>query len=134
MDKKPNLQDLLDQRAQLPIRELYQTSEQTRERMKLSHHGREGIPNSPETRAKMSASLKGREVWNKGVPATETRKENISRAKTGKANPKKCKPIMTPHGVFPSQKAVAEAAGVSCVTVWNWMKRWPDQYYYIKEV
>jgi hypothetical protein len=41
---------------------------------------------------------------------------------------------MTPNGVFPSAKAVAEAAGVTYVTVWNWMKRWPDDYYYIKEV
>ena len=40
---------------------------------------------------------------------------------------------MTPNGQYPSQKAVAEAAGVSYQTVWNWMKRWPNDYYYIND-
>lgn len=128
---KQNLQELFDRQANAHKSVHYAVSEQTKEQMKVSHIGREGVPNSPETRAKMSASLKGREVWNKGIPATEERKANISKAKAGKPNPKKWKPIMTPNGQFSSQKAVAEAAGVSYQTVWNWMKRWPDQYYYI---
>jgi hypothetical protein len=100
-----------------------------------SHKSSYSHPNSPETRAKMSRSLKGREVWNKGIPATEERKANIALSKIGKELPKKWKPIMTPNGVFPSAKAVAAAAGVTYVTVWNWMKRWPNDYYYIdKEV
>ena len=90
-------------------------------------------PNSPETRAKMSGSLKGKVPWNLGIPATDERKVNIALSKIGKENPKKWKPIMTPNGVFPSQKAVAEAAGVTYVTVWNWMKRWPEHYYYIEK-
>lgn len=40
-------------------------------------------------------------------------------------------PVMTYYGVFPSRRAVAEAAGVSCETVRLWMKRYPEYYYYL---
>lgn len=40
-------------------------------------------------------------------------------------------PVMTYYGVFPSRRAVAEAAGVSCETVRSWMKKYPDHYYYM---
>ena len=84
-----------------------------------------------ETRAKSSGSLKGKETWNKGIPHTDQAKANISKSKKGKPNTHLCKPLMTPNGVFPSAMAVADAAGVSYVTVWNWMKRWPEDYYYL---
>lgn len=107
-----NLQTLLDEQAKLHWHAHYQVSD--------------------ETRAKTSGSLKGKKTWNKGIPHTDQAKANISKSKKGKPNPRKCKPMMTPNGVFPSAKAVATAGSVSYVTVWNWMKRWPEHYYYLE--
>lgn len=109
-----NLQDLFDQEKEKSLRSSY------------------AIQYSADSREKMSQSLQGKKTWNRGVPATQERKDNISKAKKGKPNPKKCKPMMTPNGVFPSGQAVAKAAGVSYVTVYNWMKRWPNDYYYLE--
>jgi transposase-like protein len=43
----------------------------------------------------------------------------------------KLKPIMTPNGVFPSRSAVAAAADVNATTVSRWLKKFPNDYYYI---
>ena len=127
---KRNLQELFDQQTNVGSKDHYIVSKETRAKMRESHVGREGKPNSPETRAKMSNSLKGREVWNKGVPATDSRKDNISKAKKGKPNPKKSKPIITPYGEFPSAKLAAAYEGISYIALWYKMKARPDQYYY----
>ena len=112
---KTNIQDLFDQQAN---------------KHHLSHHS---PVRSPETLAKTGNKLKGREVWNKGVPCTETRAENISAAKKGKPNPKKYKPIMTPQGQFESAQAAARAMGITYPGLWSIMKRNPNDYYYIKD-
>lgn len=104
-------------------------SEETRAKMREAHVGHTGNTHSEESRSKMSASLKGREVWNKGIPATDLRKANISRAKAGKANPKKYKPIMTPNGLFPSKKE----ALLHIKSLDYKMKKHPDQYYYVEK-
>jgi hypothetical protein len=131
-----NIQQLFDEQAQADYRQHYQVSDETRAKMRDSHLGKPGISHNDETRAKMSDSLKGKESWNKGIPHTDQAKANISKSKKGKPNAHLCKPLMTPNGVFPSAVAVATAAGVSYVTVWNWIKRWPEHYYYLdkKEV
>ncbi len=138
MDKKPNLQELLDQRASEPATKLYQRDAETRARISASLTGR---THSAETRSKISANHKG------GYPKgglkgpspllgrefTAEQRQNVSKGRKG-IPAKNRKPIMTPNGPFPSLSAVAEAAGVKPGKVWIWMKRWPEHYYYIKEV
>ena len=88
-----------------------------------------------ETRAKMSAS-------NKGKVRSQEFKDNLRQMKLGiprsdecraKMSATKSKPVMTAYGVYPSCMAVAEAANVTRATVYMWMKKYPEHYYYIKE-
>lgn len=91
-------------------------SKETRDRFSKM---RKGVPLSEQHRINVIAASARR----KGVPLTGERLTKIKIAP--------CKKTMTPNGVFPSLKAVAEAAGVSTVTIRKWMKKWPEHYYYI---
>jgi hypothetical protein len=73
---------------------------------------------------------------------TEEQKAHLSAINTGKklsaetrakvsANSKQARPVMTPHGVFPSKIAVARAAGTYIEKVTYWMKRYPKHYYFV---
>jgi hypothetical protein len=88
-----------------------------------------------ETRAKISAGNKGKvrsaEHIAKYKIASQGRTKNAdTRAKISAT---KNKPVMTPNGVYTSCMAIAEAAGVSRATVYTWMSKYPDHYYYIKD-
>ena len=97
-----------------------------------------GVPKSKEAVAKRSAKLKGRpvtsEVYAKML-ITNEKQRNVSKpfSEEHLANLrlKKCKPMMTPHGLFPSKAAVIKAAGVAPATVNKWLKKFPNDYYYI---
>jgi len=85
-----------------------------------------GKPKSAETLAKLSASGKG-----KPKPKSAEHRAKLSASKKGKLNGGNSKPIMTPNGIYPSHSAVQRAAGVSEPTVYRWMKKWPEHYYYL---
>ena len=74
---------------------------------------------SAETRAKLRAANLGRKF---GPLSTEQRLKLRAAHAT---------PVMTYYGVYPSVRAVAEAAGVSAKVVSGWMKRFPKHYYYV---
>jgi len=88
---------------------------------------------SAEARAKLSAALKGRIITaearaklsaaGKGRTHSAEHRAKIRAART--------KPVMTPNGLYPSRKHVAEEAKVNITTIDNWMKKWPDHYYYV---
>jgi hypothetical protein len=82
--------------------------------------------------------MEGRTGQGPGGSLTKEMKEKISQAKKGRPahNKGKGKRIMTPHGEFPSLTAVSIAAGVRPSTVYEWMKKYPKDYYYLdkKEV
>ena len=80
---------------------------------------------SAETRAKISAGLKGRKGWNEGKTLSAEHRAKIIAAKA--------KPIITPYGLFPSVRAVAEASGKPIYTVQSWVKKYPEHYYYVKD-
>jgi len=67
-----------------------------------------------KTRAKISASLKGRRPKMAG----------IARLGTGK-------PIQTPFGAFKSVNELTEKTGKTKNWFWYMQKNYPDQYYYI---
>ena len=69
---------------------------------------------SPETRAKISAT-----VVKKKPPSRE------------KGTGRPFKPTMTPNGLFLSKTLAAQAANVDPSTISNWMKKWPQEYYYV---
>ena len=81
---------------------------------------------SLETRAKMSASQKGK---NKGKKRSAETRAKMSANHTRPA----AKLLMTPNGLYPSRKAVAKAANVCPETISNWIKKWPEHYYYINK-
>jgi len=75
---------------------------------------------------------------------TEEFKAHLSAINTGKklsaehrkkisTNSKQARPVMTPHGVFPSKIAVARAAGTYIEKVTYWMKRYPEHFYFIED-
>ena len=66
---------------------------------------------------------------------SEEHRAKISAANKGRKNTwahKICKPMMTPNGLYPSLTAVFKASGVSSrTTIYRWMKKWPEHYYYV---
>tara|TARA_R110002126_G_scaffold243517_3_gene386931 strand:- start:4715 stop:5158 length:444 start_codon:yes stop_codon:yes gene_type:complete len=94
-----------------------------------------GVPKSAEHRAKLSAALKGHVVSAehraKLSAARKGRPRKITAEHAANIRRSKCKPMMTPHGLFPSRKAVSEAAGVLPVTVTRWLEKYPNDFYYV---
>lgn len=80
-----------------------------------------GRTHTAEARAKMSER-------HNGGPKVGHAVSDETRAKISAIN---SKPVMTPNGAYPSIKAVAEASGFPGHTVRRWLKRFPDQYYFI---
>lgn len=101
---------------------------------------RTGLKASAETLAKKSASMKGKNV---GKTHTAEARAKMSAAQKGKPKPKwsaeararfsasKGTPVMTPHGLFPSIRAVAEASGRDGSTVRTWLRKFPEHYFYL---
>ena len=83
-----------------------------------------GTTKSAETRAKMAAAKLGKDRG----PEFKAKMKQIQQDLADKL-PK----IMTPNGVFKSAKAIAEVAGVTRQTVFRWIAKYPEHYYYIKE-
>ena len=90
-------------------------------KMRANHRGgpRVGYVTSAETREKQRQAALRR--------APRSRESIEAQAQ------KQFKPVMTPHGRFPSLASVAIAAGVSGTTVRKWIKKYPLHYYYIKD-
>ena len=57
---------------------------------------------------------------------------NTSQRYTDAAAQARRKAIMTPQGVFPSRATAAMALGIADQRLDRWMKKYPEQYYYIK--
>lgn len=76
---------------------------------------------SEVNRARISAAQRGKTPWNKGLATGP----NGSTAR--------CKPIMTPKGLFSSRKEAVVALGVSTATIAYWMEKSPEHYYYINK-
>jgi hypothetical protein len=90
---------------------------------------------SAETRAKMSAGNKGRvrsEEYKAKLSASNLGKTKSAETRA-KISVSKIRPVMTPNGVYPSLAAVALAAGVSRAVTYDWKKKYPNDYYYIKD-
>jgi hypothetical protein len=88
-----------------------------------------GKPKSEQGRANIAAAniLKFQ-----GKPSKIKGRTDIHSAEQRQAiSVRKSKPIMTPHGLFPSRAAVAKAAGVWVTTVRDWMKKYPNDFYYV---
>jgi len=86
---------------------------ETLEKMRLAHLGK---PKSAEHKAKLSAAGLGRK------DSAETCAKRSASLST---------PVMTPHGLFPSVRAVVEASGAHSRKVRWWMEKYPEHYYYI---
>lgn len=137
-----------------------ETKDLIRQKRKLQGPTFLGHTHSEESRAKISEGNKGKVGWSRGKKLTTEHKAKLSQAHTGKKRPaevvEKCRlsnighevtqatrdkirathlarapSVMTPHGVFPSTGAVAAAANVSKTTVRNWIKKYPQHYYYV---
>lgn len=117
---KKNLQDRLDELSELAPNALYDNSNCYTEASRLK---------TVATRIKKS----GKPTWNSGVELSDEHKQSISLSKMGKPNVKKRKSIQTPKGVFVGLSAVALAYNKTTVTIWNWMKNKPTEFYYITE-
>lgn len=100
---------------------------------KHSHHltssyehvkGMQGKSHKKETRARMSASHKVKTYKHNAETIASIKAKNMARWPS----------VMTPQGVFPSVKSAAASANVHLVTFQRWMQKYPEQYYYIKEV
>ena len=135
-----NLQELFDSQSKSDPKKSYVPTQEHRERNRQVNKGRPG-PNagrtfSAEARANMAAAKLGK---TRQPHTAETRAKMsasaLARAHTAETKAKLSKPIMTPNGVFPGVKAVAQAAGVSRNTVARWVRKFPKDYYFInKEV
>lgn len=148
-----NLQSLFDQESKRKPQSSYAPPHEHRtftdqHRAKISA-GKKGRRMSQESIAKMAQSKKGGQSPMKGRTHTDEARAKISERHSGgpqfghevsaetraKISAINSKPVMTPNGVYPSIKAVAEASGFPGHTVRRWLKRFPDQYYFInKEV
>lgn len=87
-------------------------------------------PQTLETRAKISAKLKGHEV------TAETRAKISATIRSKPTPPKRArigKPIQTPEGIFDTVKSYAAHCGVAIITVYKRIEKHPDQYYYINK-
>ena len=85
-------------------------------------HGLTHFKHSDERRANISKGAKKR--W----ANTSVRYTDIAGAARRKA-------IMTPQGLYPSRAAAFRDFGVASTTLDIWMRKYPDQFYYvIKEV
>lgn len=72
---------------------------------------------APEARAKIGAANKGKPTWNKG-----------------RSWKKKPKAIMTPNGLINGGiEEIMKLSGAPYFTVYRWIKRWPEHYYYINK-
>lgn len=118
--------------------------------------------NSVETRAKISASKKGKRMSQESIDKMAQSKKGgqspmkgrthseearalmserhsggpkvghaVSAETRAKISAINSKPVMTPNGVYPSIKAVAEASGFPGHVVRRWLKRFPTHYYFI---
>ena len=86
--------------------------------------------------ARAIAARKGKPAWNRGIcHLSDEAKKRISEARKKTKglykNTYQSKPVMTYYGPYPSKTAVARAAGVDPGTVSNWIKKYPEHYYYI---
>lgn len=81
-------------------------------------HGLTHYKHSDERRANISKGAKKR--W----ANTSVRYTDIASATRRKA-------IMTPQGLYPSRAAAFRAYGVCSTTLDSWMKKFPEQYYYV---
>lgn len=116
--------------------------------------GLKGVVRSAETRAKMSASKLG-------VPKSELACANMRKPKKAHSTARRAEhnakiaagnkgkfvsdetrarqsasmstPVMTPHGLFPSVRAVVEASGYNKRYVYRWMKKYPNDFYYVNK-
>jgi hypothetical protein len=95
---------------------------------------------SAETRAKIGAGNRGKAKPTLRKPRSAETRAKISAAKQGQPprsaemraiySLAKSRPVQTPQGVYASAKAAGVAYGVAGGTIGNWMKRYPNQYYY----
>jgi Ni/Co efflux regulator RcnB len=111
-------------------------SDETRAKMRDAHLGKRtkgmtGQTHTIETRAKMrEARLKNN--WIKGQKLSDEIRANMVKAAAIRRE-KYAKAVMTPHGYFPHVLAVAEAAGVGKAAVYQWIKKYPEHYYYMEK-
>jgi len=82
---------------------------------------RNGHHHTDEARAKISAAFKGK------------KRSEEAKAAMRAAHALRAKPVMTPHGLFPSVRAVAEASGQESRTVRFWIRQYPKHYYYVSK-
>jgi hypothetical protein len=82
---------------------------------------------SAETRAKVSATLKGHEV----TAETRAKISATKRTNPSRAGGNKPTPIQTPDGIFDSVKAYATYAGIKPITVYKRIKAHPGIYYFL---
>jgi hypothetical protein len=98
-------------------------------------------PRSLEFRAQMSKLHKGKKLSpehrdaiikaNIGKKMSAEFCDNLSKAKAAYWA-ERVRPLMTPNGLFPSRVAVAKEAKVTPQTVDNWIKKWPQHYFYLE--
>lgn len=86
-----------------------------------NQHGSTHYKHSDERRANISAGAIKR--W-----------ANTSVRYTDIAGQARRKAIMTPQGLYPSRISAAKALDISDQKLDRWMKKFPEQYYYIKEL
>jgi hypothetical protein len=104
------------------------------QRAKISRATR-GKTISAETRAKTSQSLQGNTngAGNRGKTISAETRAKISRAMQGRSA-YNCRQIMTPYGIFPSQKKAAQALTNGSVTIIAYRRKTQSQdYYYIEQ-
>lgn len=101
------------------------------QKITLSQNSIEGnvgktFKHTQETKNKISKRHKGR------IVSAEAGK-NISNALKGRKVPWLAKTIKTPMGIFESRRAAATAYNIHPSTMLERMKKYPNEYYYIKE-
>ena len=120
------------------------------ERLNRSNAQKKRFLNNPvsnETRQKISKSNLNRKL-------TDEQKQNLKEGwkklkesgwvpkNKGQPKPSQWKSIVTPNGIFPSKKALAErifkdmnlsSVGYAGSKIDYWLKKFPDHYYYLKK-
>lgn len=121
-----NYQDLFDQAAPKTFKK---HSAETRAKMSKNHtsSGMKGHTHSADTRARQSENAN---PWNKGRTLSAETRDRMKAAAQLRAQKVRQK-IMTPNGVFQDVHAVAAEAGVGRATVYSWIKKYPNEYYYV---